>query len=386
MSERRVVCVLAGLVLGVGMLVALRGRVLADATEPHLDVPYEPSPPSVVQAMLKLAKVGPDDVVYDLGCGDGRIVIAAVKDSGAKKGVGIDIDPERIKECKDNATLKGVADKVVWQNSNFFEANLKEASVVTAYLLPNINLMVRPMLYRDLKPGSRVVTHAFHMADWEQDFVDHPKHARSNIIYLYIIPASVGGTWEWTAKDPCTLNLEQEFQFFRGHLTVGKGEAARITDQSLKGTAITFTAPMKVDGKDVKAIYRGVVDGNTIKGTADVGGAKQDWTATRKPFDVAGTWTITVLPADKKLDGVLTIEKLTGSTASGTYTLNAEKGKAITPQGIYVWGPSVRFEVPAGQLGGPTIDFKGILNEGTGKGTVTCEGWSSELNWTAAKK
>jgi len=382
MSERRLVCVLAGLVAGLGMLLALSGPAMADAVSPSVIVPYEPTPPPVVKAMLKLAKVGPDDVVYDLGCGDGRIVIMAVKDFGAKKGIGVDLDPERIKECKEDATNKGVTDKVVWIQGDLFDQSLKEASVITAYLLPNVNLMVRPMLYRDLKPGSRVVTHAFHMADWEQDGIDHPKRARGQVIYLYIIPASVGGLWEWTMKDAkCSADLDQEFQFFKGTVKVGGSEPARVTDQTLRGADIAFGATVKVDGKDVKATYRGTVDGNTIKGTQDVGGAKQDWTATRKPVDVAGTWAITVTPAEKKLDGVLTIEKKADGTLTATYTLAADK-KPIPIGGLYVWGPCVRFEIPTGAA---SVDFKGRLIEGTGKGVVTCEGWASEPTWVATQ-
>jgi hypothetical protein len=234
--------------------------------------------------------------------------------------------------------------------------------------------MVRPMFYRDLKAGSRVVTHAFHMGDWEHDALVRPKRARNNVCYLYIIPASAGGTWEWTAKEPCSLSLEQEFQFFKGNLTIAKGEPVRIADTSLKGTEISFSA--------AKVVYRGTVDGNTIKGTQEVGGAKQEWTATRKPVDVAGTWAITVTPADKKLDGVLTIEKKESGALTATYALSADK-KPIPINGFYVWGPCIRFEIPTGAA---SVDFKGVLIEGTGKGVVTCEGWSSEPTWAAKKE
>jgi len=350
--------------------------------EVGLDVPIDGPPPSVYKAMLKLANVGKDDVLYDLGCGDGRVVIMAVKEFGAKKGVGIDIDPERIKECKENAQYSGVTDKVVWQNANFFDVSLKEASVVTAYLLPNINLMVRPMLYRDLKPGSRVVTMRFHMGDWEHDQLLRHKRATSHPIYIYIIPASVGGTWEWTMKDMrCRAALEQEFQFFKGTVTIGAGEPARITGQSLKGAEIAFSAAVKVDGKDAKATYRGTVEGDTIKGTQEIGGARQDWTATRKPVDVTGTWQVTVLPAEKKLNGVLTIEKKADGVLTATYALDADK-KPIPIGGLYVWGPCVRFEIPTGAA---SVDFKGVLTEGTGKGVVDCEGWTTEPTWTARR-
>jgi ribosomal protein L11 methylase PrmA len=130
------------------------------------DVIYVPTPPEVVDAMLKVAKVGPKDVVYDLGCGDGRIVVAAVKDFGARAGIGIDIDPERIKEAEANVQTNGVAGKVKIRNEDLFEANFSEASVVTLYLLPSLNLKLRPKLWKELKVGTRIVSHAFDMGDW----------------------------------------------------------------------------------------------------------------------------------------------------------------------------------------------------------------------------
>jgi tRNA G37 N-methylase Trm5 len=130
------------------------------------DVIYVPTPPEVVSAMLKVAKVGPKDVVYDLGCGDGRIVIAAVKEYGARSGVGIDIDPERIREAEVNAKTNGVNGLVKFRNEDLFEANFSEASVVTLYLLPSLNLKLRPKLWKELRVGTRVVSHAFDMGDW----------------------------------------------------------------------------------------------------------------------------------------------------------------------------------------------------------------------------
>ena len=130
------------------------------------DVIYVPTPPEVVDAMLKVANVGPKDVVYDLGCGDGRIVVAAVKDFGARAGIGIDIDPERIKEAEANVQTSGVAGKVKIRNEDLFEANFSEASVVTLYLLPSLNLKLRPKLWKELKVGTRIVSHAFDMGDW----------------------------------------------------------------------------------------------------------------------------------------------------------------------------------------------------------------------------
>ncbi|MDQ3803960.1 MAG: class I SAM-dependent methyltransferase [Acidobacteriota bacterium] len=149
------------------------------------DVPYVPTPQAVVDEMLKLAEVGKSDVVYDLGCGDGRIVITAAKQYGAR-GVGIDIDPERIRESNENARKAGVADRVKFIQQDLFEADFKEATVVTLYLLPTINLKLRPKLWSDLKPGTRVVSHAFDMGDWKPD---KTSEADGRPVYFWVIPA-----------------------------------------------------------------------------------------------------------------------------------------------------------------------------------------------------
>jgi len=130
-----------------------------------LDVPYEPTAPQVVDAMMRLAGVGPGDVVYDLGCGDGRIVIAAAK-LGAR-AVGVDLDPERVREARANARAAGVEGRVEIREGDLFEADLRPASVVMLYLWPKVNLRLRPKLLAELRPGARVVSHAHAMGDWE---------------------------------------------------------------------------------------------------------------------------------------------------------------------------------------------------------------------------
>ncbi len=160
---------------GAQLFVAVLGVVLAgipiaaQEAEVHKDVPYVPTPPEVVEAMLKLGNVGPGDIHYDLGCGDGRIVVMAVQKFGAARATGYDIDPERIKEANANAKEAGVTNKVKFVLGNLFEADFRDASVVTLYLLPAVNLKLRPKLLKDLKPGSRIVSHQFDMGDWEPD-------------------------------------------------------------------------------------------------------------------------------------------------------------------------------------------------------------------------
>ncbi|HVL74453.1 MAG TPA: methyltransferase domain-containing protein [Noviherbaspirillum sp.] len=136
------------------------------------DVPYVPTPQPVVDKMLEMARVGKDDVVYDLGCGDGRIVITAASEFGAR-GVGIDINPVRIAEAKDNAQKAGVTDKVEFKVGDLFESDFSNATVVTLYLLPEINRKLRPQLWRQLKVGTRVVSHDFDMGDeWPPEKVE----------------------------------------------------------------------------------------------------------------------------------------------------------------------------------------------------------------------
>jgi len=132
------------------------------------DVPYVPTPQEVVDAMLQLADVTSDDIVYDLGCGDGRIVITAASKRGAR-GVGFDINPERIAEANENAKTAGVTDRVRFTEENLFDADISDATVVTLYLLSSVNLKLRPKLWRELKPGTRVVSHMFDMGDWEPE-------------------------------------------------------------------------------------------------------------------------------------------------------------------------------------------------------------------------
>ena len=152
----------------------------------QINPPYVRTPDKVVSAMLKLAGVKASDIVYDLGCGDGRIVIAAAKEYGAH-GVGIDIDPERIQEARENARKAGVEALVKFEVNDLFAADIHSATVVTLYLLPDVNLRLRPKLLKDLKPGTRVVSHDFQMGDWKPD--KHELVDASSNIYLWRIPA-----------------------------------------------------------------------------------------------------------------------------------------------------------------------------------------------------
>ncbi|MGH9834210.1 MAG: SAM-dependent methyltransferase [Blastocatellia bacterium] len=164
----------------------------ARAQDQIFEVPYVPTPDKVVEEMLRLANVGKNDVVYDLGCGDGRIVITAALKYGAR-GVGVDIDAERIKESNENARKAGVTDRVKFLQQDLFETNFSEATVVTLYLLPDVNLKLRPKLLSELKPGTRIVSHAFDMGDWKPEkVVKVPGNDRERTIYYWVVPAGGG--------------------------------------------------------------------------------------------------------------------------------------------------------------------------------------------------
>jgi cyclopropane fatty-acyl-phospholipid synthase-like methyltransferase len=154
-----------------------------DTAQRTPDVFYVPTPQDVVDAMLQLAHVTPNDVVYDLGSGDGRIPITAAQKYGAR-GVGIDIDPVRIQEARENAKLANVTEKVTFLNQDLFESNISDATVVTLYLLPSLNEKLMPKLKKELKPGTRVVSHAFSMGTWEPD---EKREIGGRTIYLWRI-------------------------------------------------------------------------------------------------------------------------------------------------------------------------------------------------------
>jgi SAM-dependent methyltransferase len=149
-----------------------------------INTPFVTSPPQIVGAMLELANVGNSDVVYDLGCGDGRIVISAARKYGAR-GVGIDLNPARIEEARANASSAGVSDRVSFEVNDLFDADIRNATVVALYLLPDANIRLRPRLLRDLKPGTRVVSHSFDMGDWKPD---KEKLVDGDHVYLWTIP------------------------------------------------------------------------------------------------------------------------------------------------------------------------------------------------------
>lgn len=234
----------------------------------ELDVPYVPTPQELVDRMLKLANVGPDDIHYDLGSGDGRIVVTAARDMKVKKGVGVDLDPVRIAEANENAKKAGVTDRVTFKQADLFQMDFSEATVMTMYLLPEVNLKLRPKILDEMKPGSRIVTHAFTMGDWQPD-----KHevVDSRNIYLFIVPAKVAGTWTWqVGNETYKADLKQQYQMASGTLTLPNGKQVPIESPVLAGPNLTFAAT--VPGATAPLRFSGKVNGNSIDGAMDMAG------------------------------------------------------------------------------------------------------------------
>lgn len=234
-------------------------------------VPFVPTPQSVVDEMLQLANVTSGDVVYDLGSGDGRLVITAVQRFGAKRGVGVEIAPELIQRSQRNAQAAGVSDRVQFLQQDLFQTDLSAASVVTLYLSPDANRQLRPKLLRELKPGSRVVSHAFTMGDWQPDQVVRiPRGARS--LYYWVVPASVEGAWQGNLKMssgqrlPVTLQFSQKFQAIEMTLTAAGKSTVRYQGK-VAGNTLNLSSRSNLQGQLEFVEFTGQVNGNTLQGT-----------------------------------------------------------------------------------------------------------------------
>jgi protein-L-isoaspartate O-methyltransferase len=239
---------------------------------PKLDVVYVSTPPAVVNRMLEMAKVGKDDFVIDLGSGDGRILVAAASKFGAR-GFGVDIDPERVAEARANAEQAGVGDRIEFRQQNLFETDISKADVLTMYLLSRINRELRPRILSQLRPGARVVSHAFDMAEWKAD--RHEK-VEGRDVYLWIVPAPVEGRWSVQAgSDKFTLDLKQQFQNLQGSAEIN-GRQVPVQEARLRGEEISF----KVDVGGSTREFQGRVEGDRIQARSE--GGQASWMAQRQ--------------------------------------------------------------------------------------------------------
>ena len=243
---------------------------------PQLDVIFVPTPQVAVDRMLDLARVGKNDFVIDLGSGDGRIAITAGK-RGAR-AMGIDLDPQRIADARKNLAASGVSDRVSFVQQNLFETDLSKATVLTMYLLPHLNLKLRPQIL-DLKPGTRVVSHDFTMGEWQPDVFED---VNGRDLMFWIVPAKVGGNWKIEAgRQRFDISLKQDFQEIKGTVQIGNRRVP-LTRTRLEGDQIEFTALL---GRR-PLHFRGRVEGDRMTGRI-LGGERADrrgrrWSAERQ--------------------------------------------------------------------------------------------------------
>lgn len=239
----------------------------------QLDVPFVPTPSEVVSKMLDMADVGPADFLIDLGAGDGRIAIAAVRDRGAKAAYGVDLNPVRVDEARANAQDAGVADRVTFEVEDLFKTDFSKATVVSMYLLPDVNMRLRPKILA-MAPGTRIVSHAFDMGDWYAD-----SHARvHNLdVYLWVVPEDVAGQWAVSSADgDFDIEITQEFQFIQGSAQLAAGQTATVQGQ-LRGDIIQFDID---DGSSTRR-FVGRIIGDAIQPMPEPG-AQPDWQAQKR--------------------------------------------------------------------------------------------------------
>jgi len=261
--------------LGFLVLASMLAAPAAQAQDGRGDVVYVPTPQVVVDEMLRMAKIGASDYLIDLGSGDGRIVITAAKKFGAS-GFGVDLDTYLLKMANENAKKEGVTDRVHFVEQNLFETDLSKATVISSYLLPEMNQKLRPKLFT-LKPGTRVVAHDYAMGEWDPDqektlivpekVVGDPGKSYA---YLWIIPANAAGRWESqipVAGKSITyqFNFEQNFQLVHGTVRAGDRDV-KLPQIRLSGENIAFKLDLPVGGKPVPHQFRGKVSGGTIDG------------------------------------------------------------------------------------------------------------------------
>lgn len=234
------------------------------ATAQQLDVAYVPTPDFVVEWMLDMADVGPGDYVIDLGCGDGRINIAAAK-RGAL-GHGVDLDPDRINEARENAEKEGVSDKLVFIEENIYNTDFSRATVVAMYLFPDINIELRPKLLEKLEPGTRIVSHDFGMGEWKAD--KQQGRMDTHAVYLWIVPARVEGTWNWqTAGSNFKMTVNQNYQEIDAGILCD-GISLNVKNSLLSGKRISFS--VADDSSQKEFVFSGQAEGQKIEGIVQV--------------------------------------------------------------------------------------------------------------------
>lgn len=271
------------------------------------DVVYVPTPQIVVDTMLKMAKVGPTDYIIDLGSGDGRIVITAAKNYGAR-GFGVDLDRILLRRANEGAKKEGVTDRAHFVEQNLFETDLTPATVITSYLLPEMNEKLRPKIFQ-LKPGTRVVAHDYHMGEWRPDDNDTlavPEKTVGNpgvsYIFLWYVPANASGKWQASIpvggqKLALDLDFSQRFQFLNGTARINQ-QAAQFQSGRVRGESVTFWLSTGSGSGVIRHEFNGKVEGDTITGTLRThAGKKVDQVPFTAKRTAAGKIDISAAPA-----------------------------------------------------------------------------------------
>jgi len=258
------------------------------------DTPYVQTPQNVVKKMLDTAKVGPKDFVIDLGSGDGRMVITAAKEYGAR-GFGVDHDVRLVRMANASAAKEGVGDRAVFYARDLYKTDISRATVMSIYLLPEVNLMVRPKLFRELRPGTRIVSHDYDMGEWKPDqqfTLDAPGKpvGRDPVshVYYWVVPANVTGDWVLALRGGAkpqeyALTFKQKFQFAEGSVEMG-GTRAPMEEVKLDGARIAFKARLPdASGRMTVHEFSGRVFGESIEGHLKLDGVQRavPWRARR---------------------------------------------------------------------------------------------------------
>jgi SAM-dependent methyltransferase len=262
-ARLRLTTAAAGLVAGVAAVLLVAGCA-RPVDGPH--VGYLPTPEPVVAAMLSLARVSATDVVYDLGSGDGRVVVAAARDFGAR-AVGVELEPALLRQSRDAALRAGIADRALFLRQDLFGTDLRDATVVTLFLRDDLNLRLRGKLLRELRPGARVVSHWFGMGDWAPDETRRvPGVDREHDLHLWTVPGAVDGVWRLTLDGAsATLEVRQRFQGFTATLVDGAGARHDVEDGAVRGPTIAFTARGAAPPRVLR--FDGRLRGDVLAGT-----------------------------------------------------------------------------------------------------------------------
>lgn len=264
--------------------------VVPEAKGTFLDAPYIVTEYRIVHEMLKPLDLKSSDIIYDLGCGDGRIVIEAAKRYGVR-GIGIDIDPRRIAESKANAIEAKVNDRITFLQQDLFESDIRDATAVAIYLFPEMNRKLIPKFFQELKPGTRIVSHNFGIGEWKPDreiplgmSLDGPHK-----VLFWVLPANVSGTWKGKfKKEDLTLQMTQRFQQIHGRLSRNGKDLSSLSKITIQGDTFSFSFH---EDKKSTFIFEGKVTGDVLEGTIKEDGvARGAWKATRSPETVSNIY------------------------------------------------------------------------------------------------